>query len=74
MRAWCVESVSEEGEVVVLYPDGERCTITVLPQSVPKLLALLGLTDDEMFDEADPDEWAHIHEVRVHGALPRKPR
>jgi hypothetical protein len=72
MRAWCVESVSEDGEVVVLYPDGERCAITVPPESVPKLLVLLGVTD-AMMAEADRDKWAYIYEVLVGATPPKKP-
>ena len=48
MRAWCVESVSDDGVVVVLYPNGERCTITVPQDSVPKFRRLIeaGLRSD----------------------------
>jgi hypothetical protein len=48
MRAWCVESVSDNGVVVVLYPDGERCTITIPRESIPKFRKLIetGLRSD----------------------------
>jgi hypothetical protein len=70
MRAWCV-FVSDDGEVEVLYLDGERCTITVPRESVLKLLDLLGVTDT-MSVEAGLDEWAHIYEALVGAAPPKK--
>ena len=33
---WRVESVSDDGVVEVLFPDGERCTTTVARELVPK--------------------------------------
>ena len=55
MRAWCVESVSDDGAVVVLYPDGERCSIIIPRESVPKFRKLVetGLRSDWWQSGAD---------------------
>ena len=41
MKEWRVESISDEGEVVVLFPDGDRCTISVPRDAVPKFRRLV---------------------------------
>ena len=38
---WRVESISDEGEVVVVFPDGQRCTVAVPWESVPRFRRLV---------------------------------
>lgn len=40
---WCVESVSEDGIVEVRFPDGDRCTITVPREPVPKFRRIVDM-------------------------------
>jgi len=46
MKDWRVESISDEGEVVVLFPDGDRCTITVQRGAVPKFRRLVEMDQE----------------------------
>jgi len=46
MKDWRVESISDEGEVVILFPDGDRCTITVPLDAVPKFRRLVEMDQE----------------------------
>ena len=36
MSDWIVESISDDGVVLIVFPDGERCTVTVPGELVAK--------------------------------------